>query len=74
MVMLDTVIDFLNDHTPLGSPLGRVVVIVGLFALAWAVSRAAAAVATRVLAWHDRRQEDVEELRLGEKIATLKRR
>jgi small conductance mechanosensitive channel len=74
MEMLDHVIDFLNDHTPLSSPVGRVVVIVGLFVLAWVVARAAASVAHRVLAWHDRRQEDVEELRLGEKIATLKRR
>jgi len=68
--MLDTFI----DHTPFSSPVGRVVAIAGLFALAWLVSRAAASVAHRVLAWHDRRQEDVEEMRLGEKIATLKRR
>ena len=70
MAMLDTLI----DHSPLSSPLGRVVVIVALFALAWVVARTAAALAARVLTWHDRRQEDVEELRLGEKIATLKRR
>jgi len=72
--MLDRFIDFLNDHTPLASPLGRVVVIAALFGLAWLVSRSAASIAHRVLAWHDRRQEDVEELRLGEKIAAIKRR
>jgi small conductance mechanosensitive channel len=38
------------------------------------VARTAAAIAARVLTWHDRRQADVEELRLSEKIATLKRR
>jgi small conductance mechanosensitive channel len=68
--MLSTLI----DHTPFSSPAGHVAAIAGLFVLAWLVSRAAASVAHRVLAWHDRRQEDVEELRLGEKIATLKRR
>ncbi len=70
MAMLDNLI----DHSPLSSPLGRVVAIVALFAIAWVVARTAAALAARVLTWHDRRQEDVEELRLGEKIATLKRR
>ncbi len=72
--MLDRLINFLNDHTPLSSPVGRAVVIVLLFAAAWVVARAAAAIAARVLTWHDRRQADVEELRLSEKIATLKRR
>jgi hypothetical protein len=70
MAMLDNLI----DGSPLASPLGRVIVIAALFAIAWVVARTAAALAARVLTWHDRRQENVEELRLGEKIATLKRR
>jgi len=67
-------LDNLIDNSPLSSPLGRVVVIAALFAIAWVVARTAAAIAARVLTWHDRRQADVEELRLSEKIATLKRR
>ena len=44
--MFDPVIDVLN-HRP--------IVIPGLFVAAWLLSRASAAVARRVLAWHDRR-------------------
>jgi len=72
--MLDPVIDLLNDQTPLFAPWGRLVVIVGLFALAWLVSRAAARVAARVLTWHDHRQAENGELDLGAKMATAKRR
>jgi moderate conductance mechanosensitive channel len=72
--MLDPVINLLNDQTPLFAPWGRVVVVVGLFALAWLVSRAAATFAARLLVWHDRRHADFEERMLGEKIATMKRR
>ncbi len=71
--MLDPFIHLLNDQTPL-APWGRFVIIAALFLSAWLVSRAAAMVAGRVLTWHDRRHADVEERRLGEKIAEIKRR
>jgi moderate conductance mechanosensitive channel len=71
--MLDPFIDLLNDNTPLSSPWGRVVVIIALFALAFIVSRVSAAVARRVLAWHDRRHAE-SDLEATGKIADLKRR
>lgn len=70
--MLDPFISLLNDNTPLSSPWGRVVVITALFALAFIVSRVSAAVARRVLAWHDRRHAERELEATG--IADLKRR
>lgn len=70
--MLDPFIDLLNDNTPLSSPWGRVVVITALFALAFIVSRVSAAVARRLLAWHDRRHAESELEATG--IADLKRR
>jgi moderate conductance mechanosensitive channel len=70
--MLDPLIDLLNSKTPLYPPLGRLVVIAFLFALAWLVARSSGWVALRVLDWHDRRQSsDVE---ATGKIANLKRR
>jgi small conductance mechanosensitive channel len=71
--MLDPIIDLLNDQTPLYPPWGRIVVILGLFALAWLVARASAFVAGRVLAWHDRRHAD-SNLDLGGKMTEIKRR
>lgn len=71
--MLDPLIDLLNSKTPLSSPWGRVVVIGGLFAMAWLVSRSSALVARRVLAWHDRRHSD-SDLEATGKIANIKRR
>lgn len=73
LAVLDPLIDLVNTNTPLTSPWGRVVVIVGLFAIAWAISRLSASVARRVLAWHDRRHED-SDLEATGKIADLKRR
>ncbi|MEX2102335.1 MAG: mechanosensitive ion channel family protein, partial [Gaiellaceae bacterium] len=70
--MLDPFIDLLNDNTPLSSPWGRVVVITTLFALAFIFSRVSAAVARRLLAWHDRRHAESELEATG--IADLKRR
>jgi small conductance mechanosensitive channel len=70
--MLDPFIDLLNDNTPLSSPWGRVVVITALFALAFIVSRFSAAVARRLLAWHDRRHAETDLEATG--IADLKRR
>ncbi|HEY2938972.1 MAG TPA: mechanosensitive ion channel family protein [Gaiellaceae bacterium] len=71
--MLDPLINLLTSNTPLSSPLGRVVVIVALFATAWFVARLSAFVARRVLAWHDRRHSD-SDLEATGKIADLKRR
>jgi hypothetical protein len=72
--VLDPIIDLVRDETPLIDPWGRVAVIVGLFALAWLVSRLAARVAGRVLAWHDRRHAASDESTLGAKIGRIKRR
>jgi small-conductance mechanosensitive channel len=71
--VLDPIIDLLNDQTPLFAPWGRVVVVVSLFALAWLVSRGAAKVAGRILAWHDRRHAE-SDLDLGSKMSQIKRR
>jgi moderate conductance mechanosensitive channel len=71
--MLDPFIDLLSSNTPIPSPWGRVLVIVALFATAWLISRVAALVARRVLAWHDRRQSDTD-LEATGKIADIKRR
>ena len=73
MLMLDPIVDLVNDRTPLFAPWGRIVVIVGLFASAWLVSRLAAAVARRVLAWHERRHEDGSD-DLSTRVARVKRR
>ena len=73
VAMLDPIIDLVTSNTPLPSPWGRVVVIVALFAIAWAISRLSASVARRVLAWHDRRHEH-SDLEASGKIAELKRR
>jgi hypothetical protein len=72
--VLDPIIDLVRDETPLIDPWGRVAVIVGLFALAWLVSRFAARVAGRLLEWHDRRHAGSDENALGAKIGTIKRR
>jgi small-conductance mechanosensitive channel len=69
---LDPVIDLLNDQTPLYSPWGRIVVVVGLFALAWLVARLSAIVATRVVAWHDRRHA-ASSFDLAGRMAQIKR-
>ena len=71
--MLDPLIDFLNDQTPLYPPWGRVVVIIALFAGAWLIARLAAFVAGQILTWHDARQLETED-DLGAKIANIKRR
>ena len=71
--MLDKLISLLNDNTPLSSPWGRIVVIVAVLLLAWLVARSTAWAAGRILAWHDRRQSDVDLAATG-KIANLKRR
>jgi small conductance mechanosensitive channel len=71
--MLDPIVDLLNSNTPIPSLWGRVLLIVGLFAAAWLVSRLSALVARRVLSWHDRRHSDSDFEATG-KIAVVKRR
>lgn len=71
--MLDPLIDLLNSRTPLYPPWGRVVVIVGLLALAWLVARSSTFVARHVLDWHERRHSE-SDLEATGKIANIKRR
>jgi moderate conductance mechanosensitive channel len=71
--VLDPLVNFLNDNTPLYPPWGRIVVIGALFAGAWLVARFAALVAGRVLTWHDGRHPETED-DLGAKIGNIKRR
>jgi len=71
--MLDPLVDLLNSRTPLYPPIGRIVVIAALFALAWLVARSSRWVAMRVLVWHDRRHSS-SDLEATGKIANLKRR
>ncbi len=71
--MLDQLIDLLNTKTPLYPPWGRIVVIVALFAMAWVIARSSAALARRILVWHDRRHSE-SDLQATGKMANLKRR
>jgi moderate conductance mechanosensitive channel len=71
--MLDPLIDFVRDAAPVLAPWAKPVVIVGLFAVAWLVSRVSGAVAGRLLEWHDKRQTDTEG-DLTAKITEAKRR
>jgi moderate conductance mechanosensitive channel len=71
--MLDPLIDLLNSKTPVYSPFGSILVIAGLFALAWLVARSSGWLALRVLAWHDRRQSSADLAATG-KMLNLKRR
>jgi small-conductance mechanosensitive channel len=70
--VLDPLIELLNDQTPLFPPWGRVAVVAALFALAYLVSRVAAVVADRLLAWHDRRHA-ASDLDLTPRIGAIKR-
>lgn len=70
--MFDYLISLLNDNTPLSSPWGRIVVIAGVILLAWLLSRGSAAVARRVLVWHERHHRDTDLEATGQ-ISNLKR-
>jgi len=52
------IIDELDRHTPLGRPLATLLVIVGLFLLAWLVSQVASRVASYLVLRADRRRVD----------------
>ena len=71
--MLDPLIDLLNSRTPIYPPFGSILVIVGLFLLAWLVARSSGWLAMRVLDWHDRRQSTTDLAATG-KMLNLKRR
>jgi small-conductance mechanosensitive channel len=71
--LLNPLIDLVDDRTALGSPWSRVIVVVGLFAAAWAVSRLSAYVARQLLRWHDRRHEEPS-AETTAKISNIKRR
>ncbi len=71
--MLDPLIDLLNSRTPVYPPLGAILVIAGLFGLAWLVARSSGWVALRVLTWHDGRHSDGD-LEATGKMVNLKRR
>ncbi len=71
--MLDPLIDLLNSRTPIYSPFGGLLVIAGLFALAWLVARSSGWVALRVLDWHERRNNS-SDLEATGKMVNLKRR
>ena len=71
--MLDPLINILTSNTSLPSLWGRTIVIVALFAAAWAISRLSAFVARRVLVWHDRRHSE-SDVQVTAKIANIKRR
>ena len=71
--MLDPIIDLLNSRTPVYPPFGSILVIAGLFGLAWLVARSSGWVAMRVLAWHERRHSSTD-LEATGKMVNLKRR
>jgi hypothetical protein len=52
---VSSLVDLLNEHTPLSPPFGAIVVVLALFALAWLVSRGAGRLATFVVDRSERR-------------------
>src|SRR5262245_25275073 len=71
--MLDPLIDLLNSQTPVYPPFGSILVIAGLFLVAWLVARSSEWFALRVLGWYDRRHS-AEDLAATGKMLNLKRR
>jgi moderate conductance mechanosensitive channel len=71
--MLDPLIDLLNSKTPVYPPFGSILVIAGLFLLAWFIARSSGWLAVKVLDWHDRRQSGTDLAATG-KMLNLKRR
>jgi Mechanosensitive ion channel len=52
---MSSLVDLLNDHTPLSPPFGGIVVVLALFGLAWLVARAAGRVATYIVIRSERK-------------------
>ena len=53
---MKSLIDLLDAHTPIGHPLATLVVIVGIFVLAWLVSRLSTRLAAYLVDRTDRRR------------------
>ena len=69
---MSSLVDLLNDNTPLSPPFGRIVVVLALFGLAWIVSRAAGRVATFIVDRSERKHwPGIEDTGV---IASLKQR
>jgi Mechanosensitive ion channel len=69
---VSSLVDLLNEHTPLSPPFGSLVVVLALFGLAWVVSRAAGRLATFFVLRSERKHPlDVEDSGV---IASLKQR
>jgi Mechanosensitive ion channel len=70
--VVSSLVDFLNEHTPLSPPFGGLVVVLALFGLAWLVSRGAGRLATFFVLRGERRHgPGVEDSGV---IASLKQR
>jgi Mechanosensitive ion channel len=70
--VVSSLVDLLNEHTPLSPPFGGLVVVLALFVLAWLVSRAAGRLATWIVLRSERKHPlDVEDSGV---IASLKQR
>jgi Mechanosensitive ion channel len=70
--VVSPLVDLLNEHTPLGPPLGGLAVVLALFGLAWLVSRAAGRLATFFVLRSERKHpHDIEDSGV---IASLKQR
>jgi hypothetical protein len=71
-IVVTSLVDLLNEHTPLVPPFGALIVVSALFALAWGVSRAAGRIASFfVLRGERKRLADIEDTGV---IASLKQR
>jgi len=69
---VSSLVDLLNEHTPLERPFGRFVVVLALFAVAWLFSRGANRLATFIVTRSERRSEPrIEDSGV---IASLKQR
>ncbi len=71
--MFDSILDYVRDDATLVPSVGRILVVVALFAAAWAIARFSAFVAAWLLVRRDRR-EGAPEPDLRGKVADLKRR
>lgn len=69
---MSSLVDYLNERIPSSAPLGSLIVVSGLFVLAWLVSRAAGRIASLVVIRSERRRSaDLHDTGV---IASLKQR